>query len=279
MLRLSTARLKSELYETTDTRSRIATVTLGVGSPDSRYYRMLKQRYDPQGKLIDGYDKVGLEKAVLDDALFFKFAFGKGLGDCSRDFARVVQQVALVELEEGVKFPRPVPHGHGDAALGLGFCVIEVHNCDRLAITARVAAANDAGAIWQKIVNYACATEQDNTAVLERMGVTTKPRRPGPANAQTDPEAPDLTVVNIDVRGGVRASCPYERRRYTYEIWITDGDPRNEEGWYLKQSFSDCTKMDMSGFQSGKEYSFRCRIIGRNNVTGSWSHTITLMVT
>jgi len=151
-------------------------------------------------------------------------------------------------------------------------------HCDRRAIAARGVAAHEAAVVWQKIVNYACSTEQDNTELLERMGLSTK-RRPYSVNVQAIPEAPDLSVVNVNSRGVVRASCPHERRLYTFEIHVTEGDPRNEEGWYLKQSFADCTNMEMSGFQSGKEYSFRCRIIGRNNVAGPWSHIITLMVT
>jgi len=150
---------------------------------------------------------------------------------------------------------------------------------DRRAIAARVLAANDAGAAWQKIVYYACAMEQDNTEMLERMGVTTKPRRSALAKATSELPAPDFTIANFDERGGVRASCARERRRYTYEIWITEGDPRIEAGWYHKKSFGDCTNMEIVGLQSGKEYSFRCRIIGRDNVVGSWSHTITIMVT
>ncbi|MBJ6724432.1 hypothetical protein [Geomesophilobacter sediminis] len=52
-----------------------------------------------------------------------------------------------------------------------------------------------------------------------------------------------------------------------------------DEGWYHKGSFADCTEMIMSGFQSGKQYSFRCRIIGRDNKVGPWSHIVSLMVT
>lgn len=152
-------------------------------------------------------------------------------------------------------------------------------HCDRRAIAQRISAGEIAGATWQKIVNYACSTEQDNSALLEQMGVaTTKTRRSGAATAR-DLYPPDLTVVNLDQKGAVRASCSRERRRYMYDLEITEGDPRFEEGWHHKGGFGDCTKMDMNGFQSGKEYSFRCRIIGRNNEAGPWSHTITLMVT
>jgi hypothetical protein len=35
----------------------------------------------------------------------------------------------------------------------------------------------------------------------------------------------------------------------------------------------------MDGFQRGNEYSFRCRIIGRDNKPGPWSLTVTTMVT
>ena len=150
---------------------------------------------------------------------------------------------------------------------------------DRRTIAQRVAACNDAGATWQKIVNYACATEQDNSQMLELMGVTTKPRQNASNNTRTELQAPDLSVVNLDQRGAVRASCPFERRRYTYEIWVTEGDPRVEEGYYHKSSFGDCTKMDMPGYQPGKEYTFRCRLIGNDNSVGPWSHTITMMVT
>lgn len=150
---------------------------------------------------------------------------------------------------------------------------------DRRAIAERISAAEIAGATWQKIVNYACSTEQDNSVLLERMGVaTTRSRRSGSTTAP-GLYPPDLTVVNLDQKGAVRASCSRERRRYTYDVQVTEGDPRMEEGWHHKASFGDCSKMDMNGFQSGKEYSFRCRIIGRNNEAGPWSHTITLMVT
>ena len=151
-------------------------------------------------------------------------------------------------------------------------------HCDRRAIAQRISAAEIAGATWQKIVNYACSTEQDNSILLERMGVSSKVRRSNSATTR-DLYPPDLVVVNLDHKGAVRASCSRERRRYMYDLWVTEGDPRVEEGWQHKGSFGDCTKMDLTGFQSGKEYSFRCRIIGRDNETGPWSHTITLMVT
>jgi hypothetical protein len=151
---------------------------------------------------------------------------------------------------------------------------------DRQAIAKRIEACNNAGATWQKIVNYALAMEEDNTQLLEQMGVVaTKPRRTGSANASNDLQAPDFMVTNLDQKGAVRAGCSRERRRHTYEIWDTEGDPRDEAGWIHKESFGDCSKMDMYGFQSGKEYSFRCRIIGRDNSKGPWSHTITMMVT
>jgi len=78
-------------------------------------------------ELLDHAVEVGFEEAVLDDAVFLKLGFGKGLGDFGGDFAGVFEQVALVELEEGVEFSRPVGHGHGDAALGLVLGVVEIH--------------------------------------------------------------------------------------------------------------------------------------------------------
>jgi hypothetical protein len=154
----------------------------------------------------------------------------------------------------------------------------EAVHCDRRAIAQRIEACNNAGTTWQKIVNYACATEADHTAILERMGVS-KSRRSGSGSAPAELYPPDLMVVNLDVKGAVRGSCSRERRRYTYDMWVTEGDPRIEEGWHHKASFGDCTKMDMDGFQPGKEYSFRCRIIGRDNKPGPWSLTVTMMVT
>lgn len=154
----------------------------------------------------------------------------------------------------------------------------EAIHCDRRAIATRIAACNNAGATWQKIVNYIVATEEDHTATLEQMGVV-KSRRSASGSAVPELYSPDLAVVNLDRKGAVRAFCTRERRRYTYELWVTEGDPRIEEGWYHKGSFGDCTKMDMEGLQSGKEYSFRCRIIGRDNKLGPWSLPVTLMVT
>ncbi|UFS70246.1 hypothetical protein LPW11_20520 [Geomonas sp. RF6] len=152
-------------------------------------------------------------------------------------------------------------------------------NCDRRAIAARITAGEEAGRTWQKIVNYACSTEQDNSSLLEQMGALTKARKSTSTYPPRQLYAPDLVVVNVDQRGGVRASCSRERRRYTYDVQVTEGDPRVEEGWYHKASFGDCTKMDMDGFQSGKDYSFRCRMIGRDNSLGPWSLTVTIMVT
>ena len=85
---------------------------------------------------------------------------------------------------------------------------------DRRTIAKRQAACEEAGSTWQKIVNYACATVQDNTALLEAMGVSTKPRRAGSSNV-TELQVPDLTIVNLDEKGSLKASCPYERRSYT----------------------------------------------------------------
>ena len=151
---------------------------------------------------------------------------------------------------------------------------------DRRNIAKRIAACNEAGATWQKIVNYACATEADNSQMLELMGVaTSKPRRTSLAKAPAPPLAPDFMVVNLDKKGAARSSCSRDRRLYTYDVWVTEGDPRVDEGWHHKDSFGDCTQMDMVGFQPGREYSFRCRIIGRDNVAGPWSHTVTLMIT
>jgi len=152
-------------------------------------------------------------------------------------------------------------------------------NRDRRSIAARIAAGEAACATWQKIVNYACSTEQDNTPLLEQMGAFNKRSRSGAPNAAAGLYAPDLMVVNLDQRGAVRATCSRDRRKYSYEMQVTDGDPRAEEGWYHKSSFGDCTKMDMDGYQSGKEYSFRCRIIGRDNKMGPWSHVVTIVVT
>jgi hypothetical protein len=54
------------------------------------------------GKLLDDAVEVGLEEVVLDDAVFLEFGFGKRLCDLGRNFSRMVEKVALVELEEGV---------------------------------------------------------------------------------------------------------------------------------------------------------------------------------
>lgn len=149
---------------------------------------------------------------------------------------------------------------------------------DRRAIAQRVAACNNAGITWQKIVNYVSSMEEDHTTTLDRMGVFRSLRR-NYASAPRELHAPDLAVVNLDHKGGVRASCSRERRHYTFEIQVTEADPRNEDGWYHKASFGDCTQMDMDGYQPGKEYSFRCRIIGRDNKPGPWSLAVTMIVT
>ncbi|GFO58117.1 hypothetical protein GMST_04420 [Geomonas silvestris] len=153
------------------------------------------------------------------------------------------------------------------------------YHFDRRAIAARIAAANEVSTTWQKIVNYAYSTKEDHSEMLERMGVTKKKSPRTWTSTPSVPEMTDFAVVNIDKKGYLRASCSRDRRRYSYEIWITEGDPRIEEGWFFKQTFGDCTNMEISGFQPGKEISLRCRIIGRDNIPGPWSHTITIMVT
>src|SRR5690242_8967577 len=47
---------------------------------------------------------------------------------------------------------------------------------DNRAIARRNEACSDAFTTWQKIVNYICATEEDNTATLEQMGIYAKTR-------------------------------------------------------------------------------------------------------
>jgi hypothetical protein len=128
-------------------------------------------------------------------------------------------------------------------------------------------------------VNYACSTEEDNTEMLEQMGVTTKSTRAGSTNVPRELHAPLFSVANLDQKGAIRGSCPSERRSYTYDLWITEGDPRLDEGWQHQASFGDGTRMDVIGLASGKEISVRCRIIGKDNSVGPWSHTITIMVT
>ena len=54
------------------------------------------------GELLNEAIEVGLEEVVLDDAVFLEFGFGKRLCDLGRNFSRMVEKVALVELEEGV---------------------------------------------------------------------------------------------------------------------------------------------------------------------------------
>ena len=149
---------------------------------------------------------------------------------------------------------------------------------DRRNIAQRIDACNDAGSTWQKIVNYACATEEDHSEMLEQMGVT-RPRRTGASDVPRELHAPDFSVTNLDQKGAIRASCPSERRRYTYDVWITEGDPRLDGEWIHQASFGDGTKMDIFGLASGKEISLRCRIIGKDNTVGPWSHAITIMVT
>lgn len=146
-------------------------------------------------------------------------------------------------------------------------------------IAKRNDACNNAGTTWQKIVNYICSTEEDHSAVLAQMGVGTKQRSSTFVPPSSELQPPVLAIINLDHKGMVRGSCPRERRHLTWEMWVNEGDTRIEEGWYLKHSFADCTQMDMEGFQPGKEYSFRCRIIGRDNKPSPWSLVVTIIVT
>jgi len=67
---------------------------------------------------------------------------------------------------------------------------VAIHG-DRRLIADRTAACNDAGEAWQKIVNYACATVQDNSNLLELMGVTTSTRRNSSLKTRTELQAPE----------------------------------------------------------------------------------------
>ncbi|MBJ6724431.1 hypothetical protein [Geomesophilobacter sediminis] len=76
----------------------------------------------------------------------------------------------------------------------------EALNFDRRAIAQRVAACNNAGVTWQKIVNYLCSTEADNTELLQQMGIGSRSRRS--TGGPVEVGAPDLSVVNVDEKGG-----------------------------------------------------------------------------
>ena len=77
--------------------------------------------------MLYGAVEVGLEEPVLNDAIFFKFRFGEGLGNFGRDFAWVVKNLPLIELEEGVEFLRPILHGHRNLPLSLILGIIQIH--------------------------------------------------------------------------------------------------------------------------------------------------------
>lgn len=60
------------------------------------------------GQLLDHAVEVRLEVPVLHDPVFFELGFGEGLCDLGGDFAGMVEQVALVELEKGIELLGPV---------------------------------------------------------------------------------------------------------------------------------------------------------------------------
>ena len=85
-------------------------------------FRCLHDLVEIAGRLI------GLEPAAFR-VVPREFTLGVFLCKLMRNAPRMRQDVALIELQEGVQLAHPVGHMHGPAAAGLVFSIVEVH-CD-----------------------------------------------------------------------------------------------------------------------------------------------------
>ena len=57
------------------------------------------------GQLLERPVEVGLEQPILNDAVFFKFAFGKSLDDFGTDFAGMIQQSFACQIRTETGLP------------------------------------------------------------------------------------------------------------------------------------------------------------------------------
>jgi hypothetical protein len=94
------------------------------------------------------------------------------------------------------------------------------------------------------------------------------------ANAsQVPPE--DVKVKHGEVPGKFWLRC---RRNYgaaMYGVEVTE-DPSVESNWSLAGYYTRCSRMEVSGLESGKKYYFRVRNIGGNG-PGPWSELVSLI--
>jgi hypothetical protein len=126
------------------------------------------------------------------------------------------------------------------------------------------------GSVGQFVV----AAAGEDPSVLEGTGIEIKRKRN--ANSHPELQAPsNFTLRHGATRGTMVGKASKLDGAGGFEMWVSEVDPTLEEGWKLWDTYLGCT-MEMSGFQPGKNYSFRLRGIGSNN-KGPWSPVISLI--
>jgi len=88
--------------------------------------------------------------------------------------------------------------------------------------------------------------------------------------------SPHLAVRHGDLSGTMIAKGNRVPTAGSYELQFTDGDPTVEESWRQQGIYVAISRIEVTGVQPGKNYSFRMRGISSHG-PGVWSLVCTLM--
>jgi hypothetical protein len=143
----------------------------------------------------------------------------------------------------------------------------------------------DRDKLWQEIIimldGIASALEAAcvrNPDALYTTGFDISQERRSPNRTRLPLTAPeDLSITNLDLRGGAVGSTSYIQGAYNFEIHITDKDPSVEGNWWHKDIFPDPRHMEMLNLNEGNTF-FRTRAHGPDG-SGPWSGIVSIYIT
>lgn len=145
---------------------------------------------------------------------------------------------------------------------------------DIVKVERRKSKREDLNSAMGTVGQFVVAAAGDDASLLNGTGIETRRKRN--ANSHAELQAPfNFTVRHGTIRGTMVGKVSKLEGAGGFEVWVSEIDPTLEEGWKIWASFVGCT-MEMSGFQPGKNYSFRVRGIS-STTKGPWSPVISLI--
>jgi len=145
---------------------------------------------------------------------------------------------------------------------------------DVVKVGERKSRRKDLHQIISSIGQFAVVLADGDPDELSKLGYEARRQRGSASNGPLGVLS-SFTVRHGDHRGTMIGKVAREPGAGSYEVQVTEGDPTLEEGWKFKGVFLHCSRMEMNGFEPGKNYSFRVRGIGSQG-PGPWSAVVSL---